>query len=103
MSNAAEWIDFATLCLRAPMFSERTLRRMVKARQITSRQRIARGKRDFNWTLVERELALLDDQGARASVIVEESEMRREMARMNRLMVAMAAKMGLDEEGRAVA
>jgi hypothetical protein len=103
MSNAAEWIDFATLCARAPMFSKRTLERMIATRQITSRQRIARGKRDFNWALVERELGLLDNKSAKAPVLVEESDVRRELAQVKRLLVAMAAKLGIDPEGRAVA
>jgi hypothetical protein len=103
VSNAAEWIDFATLCTRAPMFSKRTLERMIATRQITSRQRVARGKRDFNWALVERELGLLDNTSPKAPALVEESELRRELSQMKRLVVAMAEKLGIDAEGRAVA
>lgn len=102
MSNAAEWIDFATLVVRTGK-KPRTLRRMIKERQISSRQRIARGKREFNWGLVERELALLDDRSAKAPAVVEESELRRELSRLSRIVEGMAAKMGIDAEGRAVA
>ena len=57
---SAEWIELPELLRRAPNFSERTIERLIAAKQITCRQRKKGCKRAFNWAVVERELALLD-------------------------------------------
>jgi hypothetical protein len=64
MSARGDWIDFAELCRRVPEKSARTLRRMTAERQISSRQRCARGKLEFNWNTVRGELAALEDPGS---------------------------------------
>lgn len=52
-----EWITFEELCARVPEKSARTLNRMVKDRQLSCRQRVRGGKREFNWLTVQQELA----------------------------------------------
>lgn len=57
MSGSYEWIDFHKLCLRVPEKSPGTLRKLYQEKRISSRQIGHRGKREFNWVVVERELA----------------------------------------------
>lgn len=62
--SGVEWITFEELTARAPNFSARTLRRLIKDKQISARQRKRGAKLAFNWQLVERELAILDNPRA---------------------------------------
>lgn len=57
---SAEWIELPELLRRAPNFKKRTIERLIAEKQITSRQRKKGCKHSFNWTVVEKELALLD-------------------------------------------
>ncbi len=66
MSNFCEWVDFAELCRRVPGKSPRTLRRYIAARIISHRQLVRRGRIEFNWRTVERELAALETQSTGA-------------------------------------
>ena len=63
---AYEWISIDELCKRSEMGAS-TLRRMAKARQISSRRAGAgrRGQLSFNWPVVERELAALRETTSR--------------------------------------
>ena len=96
MSARGDWIDFATLVERS-QFKERTLRRMIAGKQISSRQRVRGGKREFNWHTVERELALLDDrsnQADRAAASMPQ-DVQAQLAGLRAIIEKMAAKLGV--------
>lgn len=64
-----EWIDLSELVRRSGI-AERTVRRMVANRQISAR-RSGPGKRaklEFNWRVVEGELAILREHPSRAAI-----------------------------------
>lgn len=66
---AATWTDFAGLCAAHPEIKPSRFRRMIKARQITSRQRVQGGKREFFLPTIARELAAQERRS-----VVRESE-----------------------------
>lgn len=87
---SAEWITFETLRERVPGRSESTWRRMIAERQISSRQRMKGGKREFFWPTIQRELAGLEKRSRVAErepdgmqVLLE--EFRKLNARLDRL------------------
>jgi len=63
MGNLGEWITFAELCRRVPGLSPRTLRRLYKDRVISFRQLTRKGKVQFNWATVQRDLAVHESRG----------------------------------------
>ena len=109
MSARGDWIDFAELCRRAvtPARSARTIRRMIDAREISFRQRKRGAKLEFNWTTVERELRILDNPSVNAAQAEQleplapfagEQITPERFARLERMMEAIAGKMGIPAE-----
>jgi hypothetical protein len=81
--SRGDWISFAELCRRCPEKSARTLRRMVAGRQLSSRQRCARGKLEFNWHTVQGELAALENPGRLTpKPVADHAEQMREFAHL---------------------
>ena len=100
--NPGEWIDFEELCRRVPTVSRSTLNRRVYDRSISFRQTTKRGRREFNWITVKRELAAMERTSN--SIAANESEelpphlMKRELAELRALVAAIAKHVGVPEE-----
>ena len=96
MSAHGDWIEFAELVTRSGK-KARTLRRMIAEKQISSRQRVRGGKRDFNWKTVARELALLEDRSAQADrhEAMVATDLQQQINDLHRLVRSMAIKMGV--------
>ncbi len=92
-----EWITFAALCERIPNRSARTLRRYTAEGLISSRQLVRRGRVEYNWPTVERELAALETHGLNAHLVHGEdpppSELLEVLQRIERRLEAIAAKL----------
>lgn len=99
MSNPGEWIDFAELCARVKTHglnrSASTLRRYCKDRLISYRQAVRRGRVEFNWKTVERELRTLDAAGANALRMIPDTppDLVREVHELKEMITAIAARL----------